>query len=320
MRALLPSFQSSGDLIADRRFEWGRDCEAKGDLTAAAELMQQALVIAPGFASAWFALGELHEKLGDRARAIDAYRQARGADPQDRQGSVLNLMRLNAEKIDEMPQAYVQELFDQYATTFDMALQDGLQYCAPALLRAAVESVCADRGRPVRFGSVLDLGCGTGLAGLAFRPFADGLVGVDLSSGMIAEAKRKVIYDRLFAAEMMQFLLDEAASAARHDLIVAADVFVYTADLEPVVVAAARILDPQGMLAFTVEAHDGEGTILGKKLRYAHGEDHVRKAVTAGGFDLLHLEPASTRTENGIPVPGLIVVVGSASTLPRSQP
>jgi predicted TPR repeat methyltransferase len=114
--------------------------------------------------------------------------------------------------------------------------------------------------------------------------------------------------------------LDEAASAARHDLIVAADVFVYTADLEPVVVAAARILDPQGMLVFTVEAHNGEGTILGKKLRYAHGEDHVRKAVTAGGFDLLHLEPASTRTENGIPVPGLIVVVGSASTLPRSQP
>ena len=32
-----------------------------------------------------------------------------------------------------------------------------------------------------RFGTMLDLGCGTGLAGAAFRPHVDWLAGVDLS-------------------------------------------------------------------------------------------------------------------------------------------
>ncbi|MGA6931697.1 MAG: SAM-dependent methyltransferase, partial [Pseudolabrys sp.] len=36
-----PIFLSSGDVIADRRFEWARDREAKGDLTGAADLLVQ---------------------------------------------------------------------------------------------------------------------------------------------------------------------------------------------------------------------------------------------------------------------------------------
>ena len=318
MRGLSSSFQSSGDLIADRRFEWARDCEAKGDLAAAADLMEQALEIAPGYASAWFALAGLREKRGDPAGAVAAYRQARASDPEDRQGASLHLMRLGAEQTAGMPEAYLRELFDQYAPAFDTALQGGLDYRAPALLRAAVGKVCAARGRPMRFGSTLDLGCGTGLAGVAFRPFADWLTGVDLSSGMVAEAKRKVIYDRLSAAEMAHFLTADAAGGALHHLIVAADVFVYAVDLAPVVSACMRALDRQGLLAFTVETHGGGGVILGDKLRYAHGADHVRAALTAAGLEPLHLEQASTRTENGVPVPGLIVVAGSASTLPRS--
>ena len=45
------------------------------------------------------------------------------------------------------------------------------------------------------FGTMLDLGCGTGLAGVAFRPHVDWLVGVDLSPKMIEEARRKALYD-----------------------------------------------------------------------------------------------------------------------------
>lgn len=308
MRGLSPLFQSSGDLIADRRFEWARDCEAKGDLVGAADLMQQALEIAPGYASAWFALGGLREKLDDRPGAIAAYRRACETDPQDNLGAGLMLMRLGAEHTGEMPQAYVRELFDQYAPAFDKALQDSLQYRAPALLQDAVKKVYADRGYAMRFGSMLDLGCGTGLAGAAFRSCVDLLCGVDLSAGMIAEAKRKALYDRLVIADMMQFLSDEAECAARYHLVVAADVFVYAADLNPVVAAVAGVLEPQGLLAFTVETHDGDEVILGEKLRYGHGMSHVRSALADNGLAMCHIEQTSTRTENGIPVPGLIVV------------
>ena len=63
----------------------------------------------------------------------------------------------------------------------------------------------------MKFGSVLDLGCGTGLAGAAFRPFCDWLVGVDLSPAMLAQARDKGLYDRLVEGEVMRFLAGEAA-------------------------------------------------------------------------------------------------------------
>src|SRR2546423_887871 len=86
-----PLFITSGDLIADRRFDAARHYWARGDLLAAADIMAQAVEAAPRFASAWFALGEIREELGDRDGAVAAFRQARAADPDDRHGGGLHL-------------------------------------------------------------------------------------------------------------------------------------------------------------------------------------------------------------------------------------
>jgi predicted TPR repeat methyltransferase len=85
----LPIHLPSGNLLADRRFEWARDLAAKGDFAGAADLLMQTLELAPGYAAAWFALGELREKLGLRDGAIAAFTQARAADPQDRHGATI---------------------------------------------------------------------------------------------------------------------------------------------------------------------------------------------------------------------------------------
>jgi predicted TPR repeat methyltransferase len=45
-----------------------------------------------------------------------------------------------------------------------------------------------------------------------------------------------------------------------------------------------------------------------ESLRYAHGADHVRDGIAAAGLKLLQLAEASTRTERGEPVSGLVVV------------
>src|SRR5947209_13538916 len=108
-------FMSSGDLVADRRFDFARDLQLKGDLVAAADLLMQATELAPGFASAWFTLGDICEQLGERQQAIAAFRKARAADPEDRHGASLRLMLLGTEKLSGMPPAYVRSLFDQYA-------------------------------------------------------------------------------------------------------------------------------------------------------------------------------------------------------------
>src|SRR5438552_4387725 len=85
-------FLSSGDLVADRRYDFARDLQLRGDLPAAADLLRQAIELAPNFASAWFTLGKIRERLGERDAAIAAFRQALRADPQDKHGAGLHLM------------------------------------------------------------------------------------------------------------------------------------------------------------------------------------------------------------------------------------
>jgi predicted TPR repeat methyltransferase len=209
-----------------------------------------------------------------------------------------------------MPEGYIRSLFDGYAPAFDRALGEGLDYRAPDLLLDAVQRAC--EGGRMKFGSVLDLGCGTGLAGAAFRPYSDWLVGVDLSPGMLAQARGKGIYDRLIEAEALAFLEREAAIGARYHLILAADVFVYFHELTPIVEAIEHVLQPGGLVAFSVETQEsesaGDGVILRETLRYAHSATHVRTAMAAGGLTLISLDSAATRTEKGVPVSGLIAV------------
>jgi predicted TPR repeat methyltransferase len=204
-------------------------------------------------------------------------------------------------------------LFDHYAPAFDEALVGGLNYRAPALLLEAVEAACKTADRPMRFGSMLDLGCGTGLAGEAFRAHVDWLAGVDLSPGMIAQARKKTIYDRLQAQDLSAFLDAEAAKQARYHLAVAADVFVYFPDLAAILADTARVLEPDGLLAFTVETHAEDGVILRDTLRFAHDEAHVRAALGNAGLVPLSLQPVSTRTEKKMPVPGLLIVARRAA-------
>src|SRR5580704_4641205 len=109
----MPPFPtSSGDLIADRRYRFGRDLAARGDFSAAADLFVQAAEAAPAFAPAWFALGEARMNLGDGAGAAAAFRQALALDPDDRGGAALHLARLGAaDAADAMSPAYVRTLF-----------------------------------------------------------------------------------------------------------------------------------------------------------------------------------------------------------------
>jgi predicted TPR repeat methyltransferase len=304
-----PLFVSSGDLIADRRYKWALDHAARGDFTGAAEILEQTVELAPGFATAWFALGAIRDQLGERSKAIAAFERARDADPDDYHGARLQLARIGAgDATPAMTQTYIRRLFDQYAARYDASLTERLDYRGPALLRTAVESVMQTAKRPMRFGSMLDLGCGTGLGGAAFRPFVDWLVGVDLSPVMIAQAAAKGLYDRLVASDIAACLADEIADKAAYHLVLAADVFVYVNDLAPIIASLARVQAPTGIFAFTVETHAGGGVKLLPTLRYAHSEDYVRAVLNGAGLTVAHLAQTPVRAEKGVPVDSLVVV------------
>jgi predicted TPR repeat methyltransferase len=280
-------FLSSGDLVADRRFDFARDLQLKGDPVAAADLLSQATVLAPGFASAWFTLGQIREQLGERDAAIAAFRKAQDADPEDRHGASLRLMLLGAQELSAMPPAYVRALFDQYAPKFETALVDDLGYRGPALLFKAVLAARLAVRKPAFFKRAIDLG-------------------IDLSPRMTERARSTGLYAELEVADMLDGLRRKPDASA--NLILAADAMVYLSDILPVLHEAKRVLVSGGVLAFTAETHGGDGVVLGEGLRYAHGAGYVRQAVKCAGLTLSRCEELSARNEDNVPVPGLVVV------------
>src|SRR5690242_15956764 len=299
-------FLSSGDLLADRRFEFARDLQLKGDLPAAADLLEQAVELAPNFPSAWFTLGEIRKQLGDQDKAIAAFRKARDCDPEDRHGAAVWLMRLGVDQLGEMPKGYVQALFDQYAPRFEAALLGDLDYRAPQLLFKAVISVRTKAKKPAFFKRAIDLGCGTGLGAAAFAKEVDHFIGIDLSPGMIEEARGTGLYAELEVADMVEGLRTRPDASA--NLILAADAMCYIRDIAPVLAEAKRVLASDGAFTFTLEIHKGEGVVIGAGLRYAHAAEYVRERIVAAGLALAHLEQASPRNEDNEPVQGLVIV------------
>lgn len=301
---------SSGDMLADRRFDYARDLLLSGDLAGAADLLEQATELAPGFASAWFTLGDIREQLGDRDGAIAAFRNATRTDEADRNGAGLRLIRLGAAAPSPIPPTYVAALFDQYAPKFESSLVEDLGYRGPDLLFKAVLDARHMLGKPALFRHAVDLGCGTGLAARAFAANVDEIIGVDLSPRMIEHARATGLYAELEVADIVEGLARRSADSA--DLVLAADVMIYLSDLAPALGEIARVLKPNGLLAFTTETHDDDGAsggvVLGHGLRYAHSARYVTDAVAAAGFTLLQLEHAWARTENHVPAPGLVIV------------
>lgn len=283
--------------------ELGLVRKALGGTEGAAAAFDRAVGAAPDQPHGWFCLAEARLALGQKERAAQAFRKCLELDPEDRHGAQLGLALAGAAPMPgKAPEAYVRQLFDDYAETFDRALVDKLDYRAPALLAEAMARALG----PVTELDVLDAGCGTGLAAPVLRPLAARLDGVDLSAGMVEKARQRGLYDGLAVGELVATLLSRPAA---YDLVVAADVLVYLGELEPVMAAAAAALKPGGAFAFTVERTEQAASYaLGPKQRYAHAPAYVRAEAEAAGFRVELMEDAVTRREAGQDVPGLVAV------------
>ena len=303
-----PSIRTSGDLLADRRYAYAEAALKDGDPAAAADLAEQSLELAPLFAPAHALLGRARAMLGQTEGAVAALRRALEVEPEDALGVRIDLARLGALPADQAIGAgYVRALFDDYAGTFDKHLVRNLVYRGPELLHAAVRRARAAYGQKLWCERVLDLGCGTGLVAQAFAGASAAIEGVDLSPRMLAVARKTRLYDALHEGELLGFLGSRADRSA--DLVVAADVFVYLAALVEVFGHVHRVLVPGGLFAFTVQAHEGKGVILGADSRYAHGEPYLRGLAAQTGFSIALFQAVSTRLDRGVAVPGFLLVL-----------
>ncbi|TSD86640.1 methyltransferase domain-containing protein [Mycobacterium sp. KBS0706] len=291
------------DPRARRRLEIGLALLADGQPAEAVDAIRAAIEITPGDVESHYALGQALEAAGGDAAA--AYRAALELDPEDRMGAAVRLALIGAAPAPaQLPEAHVRTLFDQYAQHFEASLVDALHYRGPALLRRAVDRIVPE-GRL----DILDLGCGTGLAGAAFADRRRRLDGIDLSPGMILQAMARNLYDRLEPGEVVAAL---AGWPERYDLVLAADVAVYIGDLAPLFAAVRAVLRPGGWFALTAESHEGEGWLLGDRHRYLHSPSYLAAVAAATGFAVTEVEAAWARTENGTPLPGWVAVLRAA--------
>jgi len=188
----------------------------------------------------------------------------------------------------ENNQIYVEKLFDNFADNYELVLQK-LDY-------GVVRSLRNFTG-PVE-GTLVDLGCGTGLAGLAYQAAGTRLVGVDISEKMLAQARKKGIYKELIKADIVSWLLQKPQA----DAFVAADVFNYIGRLESVIDAAAPI-----KLAFSTEDdHSVDTCRLTPSGRFAHNPEYVEKLLQKAGYHRIERQSSVLRTENGQPVKGTL--------------
>ena len=303
---------------------------ASGDNKTALTEAREAVSLNPGIALAVLALGEALLAADALPTAIAELQRALRLDPDlvrareliaaawlkagEPDKALENLQALEnppaemlaaCEAIKASPRSdpsYVRHLFDQFSADYDERMIGQLAYAAPQILVDLASMVMPGREKL----SVLDLGCGTGLAGAVFKPLAARLDGVDLSPAMIEKARARGIYGDLKVADLETAL---AAAGPRYDLILAADTLVYLGDLGKVFEGARDRLSPNGYFLFTVEKSEATGFELGPKRRWRHSEAYLRELATRSGFDMAGLVAAAPRHEANQPVDGFAVAL-----------
>ena len=248
--------------------------------------------------TAWTNRGGLLKDMGRLDDAAQSFREAidRGGDRDF--NSYLLASVTGADIPGAAPNGYVEQLFDDYAGEFDQHLVRVLRYQGHDLLIAHLRRIA-----PREFTSALDLGCGTGLCGKLIRAVADDVTGVDLSQRMLDHAAQQKIYSRLIHADVVEFL---RGTDSRHDLVVAADVFIYIGDLAPVFEGIARVLEPGGIFCFSTERADDERDFeLRTSLRYGQSERYVRRLASEYGFEVVDTLQHPLREDKQASIAGL---------------
>jgi len=252
--------------------------------------------------------GHAQSSLGLHEEAADSYAEALKLGPDD--PYVRHLVQASGllPGAKRAPPDYLRAVFDGYADRFDSHLI-ALGYQIPgAIRRIAMAYLDRNPGCPV-----LDLGCGTGLVGVAIGDLPVGpMTGVDVSARMLAEAGAKGIYAALEEADVQDWL---DADNSQWGLILAGDVLCYFGALEALLRSVRRRLAADGWYVFSVEEHVGAeaGWALLRQGRYAHTREYLEDALRAAGFAVHALHPQVIRYEAGAPVPGFLIVAEPAA-------
>lgn len=251
---------------------------------------RRAIHIRPNFAEAYHNLGAALVALNRSEDAIRSFSCAAYLDPSDVSAKYL-LNALTVRTVKRAPAQYVKNLFDQYSTSYETHMVKELGYRVPELFRKLLRPL-TNNGHFFQY--ALDLGCGTGLSGVAIRSVSKRLIGLDLSPKMISEARKKNLYDQLIVGEITEFLKE---GKAKFDLVVAGDVLIYFGDLKPVFHFVKNRLSHGAYFLFTTESTEENDRVLSETGRFSHSKAYVLNLAKMNGFVIKGYKSTKIRKE-----------------------
>ncbi|HEX4053983.1 MAG TPA: tetratricopeptide repeat protein [Tepidisphaeraceae bacterium] len=288
--------------LAEAHYNMGVALQCKGQLDEAIVAYRRAVGFKPDYTEAHYNMGIALQRKGQINEAVVEFREAIRLKPDSPEWRYQLAAVSGDRSVKTAPARFVQDLFDTYASTFDKHLVETLKYQTPQFILKSVLEATSRRDL-----DVLDLGCGTGLCGVEFRPHARRMIGVDLSPAMLKVAESRKIYDRLIEGDLMPAL---RAAEDGYDLIVAGDLLIYVGDLSEFMPAVAQALRSGGLFACSIEDYDGTGFFLHSQGRFAHSIGYFRELAMASGLKEISAKKVALRQNMGLEVSGWIVVVG----------
>ncbi|MGE0287586.1 MAG: tetratricopeptide repeat protein [Bradyrhizobium sp.] len=279
------------------------------DAHAQAEILAQA-VTAPGFPCKAF--GILLSRIGCPDDARTCFEAHLLRHPGDADEVAMLLAAVGGALPERASDRQLAKIYTARADQWDHGAAGAIGYQGHRLVAAALEELGVAHA-----GTVIDLGCGTGLVGELLRTKCDRLIGIDLSEPMLAQARQKKIYDELDRADLLEWLRRREGP---YDIIVSAATLIHFGDLNAVFAAAAKCLHPDGRFAFTLFPNDDHPDAvavasldgLGQTGCFRHGTDHVTQTAAANGLAVELMRRAPHEYGNGSPIEGLVVVLGRA--------
>ncbi len=199
------------------------------------------------------------------------------------------LAALSGHQPTNIPQTFVQDLFAQYADHYNQHMKSTLNYQLPGTMRAFF-------GKHIQLQktlNVLDLGCGTGLSGIAFKDLAKNIIGVDLSLAMLKQAQDLKVYDYLLQANINCSIPGEYKNYFQ--LIISVEVLSYIGALESLFINVSNTLCTHGWFLFSIEEIINHDYSLQPSGRFAYNNNYIIKCANNSNLTILASETTPLR-------------------------